>query len=380
MGRPGRPRKNSPRAGGPASRPPAPKPQPEQPKPPANPSQWVEPPLANLRPSYQENDPNSERNVSTAHMQPLGKLPNKIATKTGTGRRPGRPPLNKGKQTSSAASSRTQTPKPTPAPVPLPRTGTFFTSINSEDEGDNSTKTAQGRQRLAMVVEAAVTRSTEVGNVELGRAIRKLHDESMNNPDLAHLLDAVLAQRATPEQTAAFQLYIRNAREALAKQEADLANGVVGGLAAHVGGPLDAPAPKKRGRKKKILSEPRAVSEDSMLSGGQSNGIKLLRPVDDGDETVSEGESVEKRLKTIPRPSLPAEADLIKFSSIRDSPRPTPGPNELMAKRRGRKRARSTSPGRELEYSSEPYLPDDGSEFGVNGPPQKKRNTRVKTT
>lgn len=76
-----------------------------------------------------------------------------------------------------------------------------------------NSKTPQGRQRLSMVVDAAIERSAQVGNVDLGRAIKKLYDESLSNGLLADLLDAVLAQKATPEQIHQFQTYVRNARD-----------------------------------------------------------------------------------------------------------------------------------------------------------------------
>jgi len=76
-----------------------------------------------------------------------------------------------------------------------------------------NSKTPQGRHRLEMVVDAAIERSTQIGNLGLGRAIKKLYDESLSNNLLADLLDAVLAQRATPEQVLEFQTYVKNARD-----------------------------------------------------------------------------------------------------------------------------------------------------------------------
>lgn len=76
-----------------------------------------------------------------------------------------------------------------------------------------SSKTEQGRARLSMVVDAAIQRSSLVGNVELGKAIKKLYDESLENNELADLLDAVLAQNARPDQIHQFQTYVRYARE-----------------------------------------------------------------------------------------------------------------------------------------------------------------------
>src|SRR5205085_1655207 len=76
-----------------------------------------------------------------------------------------------------------------------------------------NSKTPQGRHRLSMVVDAAIERSAQVGNMDLGRAIKKLYDESLSNHMLAELLDAVLAQRATPDQVQEFQIYVKTARD-----------------------------------------------------------------------------------------------------------------------------------------------------------------------
>lgn len=142
----------------------------------------------------------------------------------------------------SGSSRATQTAKPRPSPammmmVPAPvlvvSPGIFMGSPDSPPANPSTpangsrptasapwlngnapnSKTPQGRQRLSMVVDAAIERSAQVGNVDLGRAIKKLYDESLSNGLLADLLDAVLAQKATPEQIHQFQTYVRNARD-----------------------------------------------------------------------------------------------------------------------------------------------------------------------
>src|SRR5690606_17625557 len=122
MGRgPGRPRKSSPRYQPSATAALAARASDQQSKQQkqeiSNPDQWIEPPLPPWRPSCQQVYPTNERNVSTALMQPLGKLPTKQqmvkgTTTTTTGRRPGRPPLNKTRATNtpSAPPSRVATP------------------------------------------------------------------------------------------------------------------------------------------------------------------------------------------------------------------------------------------------------------------------------
>lgn len=153
---------------------------------------------------------------------------------------------------SSSRATQTSRPKPppvmtTPAPVSAVSPGMTIGSSDSPPANPSTpangsrptatapwlngnapnSKTPQGRQRLSMVVDAAIERSAQVGNVDLGRAIKKLYDESLSNGLLADLLDAVLAQKATPEQIHQFQTYVRNARDPNARSaEPSTANGI----------------------------------------------------------------------------------------------------------------------------------------------------------
>ncbi|TGZ79988.1 hypothetical protein EX30DRAFT_396580 [Ascodesmis nigricans] len=94
--------------------------------------------------------------------------------------------------------------------TPVPRAPPPNVWINGNTP---SSKTPQGRQRLTMVVEAAINRALTVGNTDLGMAVRKLYEESKSDESLADLLDCVLAQKANPDQIARFQNYVRTARQ-----------------------------------------------------------------------------------------------------------------------------------------------------------------------
>jgi hypothetical protein len=83
----------------------------------------------------------------------------------------------------------------------------------SEPENELNSKTTQGRQRLSRIVKAAVSRCAAVGKPDIGNAIKRLYDASLNNARLAELLDAVLAEKARPDQVQEFKSYVRNARE-----------------------------------------------------------------------------------------------------------------------------------------------------------------------
>lgn len=76
--------------------------------------------------------------------------------------------------------------------------------------------------KLKAVVEEAKRRSVEAGRPTLAAAVEEIHQQSLTNPRLTELLEAILCLNATPEQTAEFQLYVKEAKRKLraAKSEA----------------------------------------------------------------------------------------------------------------------------------------------------------------
>ena len=71
-----------------------------------------------------------------------------------------------------------------------------------------------GKVRLECVVEAALRRATEQGRPYLGKAIERLWQDSIKEPGIADLMDAVLSRRPTPQQTQEFQERVRIAKRA----------------------------------------------------------------------------------------------------------------------------------------------------------------------
>ena len=212
----------------------------------------VVPPPPHGRPSYKEYD---ERNTAvgvTHGMHVLGDLPPaQLVAKTKAAypwapvqkNADGVKKRGKAKTPSNANGAVTVTAGPSPpgpiATVPAPTTHTAASpSVSSErasartsgsptssyqvstppkinpwiNGSTPSSKTPLGRQRLSMVVEAAIHRSKITGSPEMGIAIRKLYDESLSDDSLAELLDAILAQSATAQQFSHFQAYVRAAR------------------------------------------------------------------------------------------------------------------------------------------------------------------------
>ncbi|PUU80599.1 hypothetical protein B9Z19DRAFT_1100179 [Tuber borchii] len=143
-----------------------------------------------------------------------------------------------------------------------------------------NSKTPQGRHRLEMVVDAAIERSTQIGNLGLGRAIKKLYDESLSNNLLADLLDAVLAQRATPAQEPVV--------------EVKEANGSTSSSSATATSAKKDKVEKEKEKKEKV--DKRADKKDK-----RKNGVKRTRGAKDqgnkvGEESESDLSSVSSEL------------------------------------------------------------------------------------
>ena len=107
-----------------------------------------------------------------------------------------------------------------------------------------NSKTAAGQERLRQVVESAVERARELGNENLGLAIRRLFEESLHKKPLAELLDAVLSQRPTPDQAVEFQLYIKVARKQIKVENSASRGSSVRASSVTGAAPPTKPAPK----------------------------------------------------------------------------------------------------------------------------------------
>lgn len=88
----------------------------------------------------------------------------------------------------------------------------------AEDDLSPTSKPPTSQGRWQKIVDSAVKRASDLGNVDLGLAIRKLYNESLHDQALARLLDAVLSQRQTPQQAATFQVYVKKARKKLKRE------------------------------------------------------------------------------------------------------------------------------------------------------------------
>lgn len=76
-----------------------------------------------------------------------------------------------------------------------------------------SSKGSEGRHLLAMTVNAAVESATATGNLDKALAIQQMYEQSLSDPVLAGLMDAVLAHKATQEQILQFRAVMKRFRE-----------------------------------------------------------------------------------------------------------------------------------------------------------------------
>ena len=405
---------------------------------------WAEPPLAEPRASYRDYDANAQPNVSTAFMQPLGTLPvaKNLAKYQGIKQKGAKGVLNgnmKGLYNNSTIESNgartieskisgattkeegsTLTP---PSPTVELRKFTF----PDAPEEFPSTKTEVGRQRLSAVVQAAVDRSAQVGMEVLGKAIQALYEDSMQNPELGELLDAVLAQKATTDQTVAFQAHIRTAREKLEHQGPNGAstpgshspNVPKASIAINYKKTVlpDPPKGRKGRRSSRRLQEnhdampqiehtgdhantheppfPSRPSEPpSPPSIATQNHDKARQAAKTNNETVAEMNARYERVQNELRKSIPSEVPVeesgIRFSedldevSLVDAAAAGVSISVPGSVRKetpiSRKRARSPDPPSTPPPAQNGTPPRVLEPPEIGGPPKKKRQTRVKSS
>lgn len=217
---------------------------------------WEEPPIRNPAPSF-EDYKGLERQGVLEHMAPLGAHPGqKVRLRLKTHEKPHRHSQARNGDV-TISKEELDPPEPTP-PVTIKKpesrkpeerqTRSHPSRERDEDEdytpkvapkttpvkstqartplfpGTPSSRSVTGQARLRQVVESAVERANELGNPELGLAVKRLYDESLSNRTLADLLDAVLGQRPTPRQAADFQGYIKAARKQIKAQKGTVRN------------------------------------------------------------------------------------------------------------------------------------------------------------
>jgi hypothetical protein len=97
-------------------------------------------------------------------------------------------------------------------------------NAHSSTQETPPTLTPHRRERLKDIVERAHNRAIEVGQPDIGFALKQHYEDSLRDSNLADQLEAVLYKNSTPEQTAGFQAYIKKAKK-LYKAQPTITNG-----------------------------------------------------------------------------------------------------------------------------------------------------------
>jgi len=121
------------------------------------------------------------------------------------------PPSGKGKGRGKKIVEKT--PKAADKPAPPPPTAPERININR----------IYYPEKLKAVVDEARRRAIESGKKSLAEAVEEIHTQSLTNQHLTRLLEAILCQNATPEQTAEFQVYVKQAKKKLRLAKAEAA-------------------------------------------------------------------------------------------------------------------------------------------------------------
>ncbi|KAK5137194.1 hypothetical protein LTR08_000699 [Meristemomyces frigidus] len=136
-------------------------------------------------------------------------------------------------------------PAPASAKPPKPSRKTANTvPVNPVDPPSASSKKDKpyDADKLQKVVEAAKKRALEVGKPDLAAAVHEIWLESLHSEELNQLLQAILTQKATVEQTLQFQNYVKRAKNRLRDAKEASRNEPAGGSNAPQILPLRSPS------------------------------------------------------------------------------------------------------------------------------------------
>ena len=206
--------------------------------------EWTEPPLRPPAPSF-EDYKGLERHGVLEHMAPLGSLPGTKVKARLKQHEPSRRATHLKNGDVRAARDEVSTPEPVLPAItrrseprkPEERPAKVSSSRERDEDyeykpkgnvraapakaapthaaahGTPLPRTAREQMKLRQIVDTAIKRSNDLGDDVLGIAVKQLYEESLHNRALADLLDAVLTQKPTPQQTLEFQSYIKGARK-----------------------------------------------------------------------------------------------------------------------------------------------------------------------
>lgn len=217
-------------------------------------STWKEPALSQ-KPSYRDHNGVLYYGVSE-HMQPLGEAPNaKVRTRV---RADGARKSVLGRSAAGGGLDAQETPEGTPVPPSSTQTQQVLSPppqivVKDEDDADYAPK-ANGKKkerstkpraakrrseppvkpeskiqppdprsfdlkRIRGVVEDAKARAVLAGKPDLAAAVHEIFLQSLKNGEVMKLLQAILSQKATTEETNQFQTHVKAAKKKLREQK-----------------------------------------------------------------------------------------------------------------------------------------------------------------
>ncbi|KAH0536360.1 hypothetical protein FGG08_006758 [Glutinoglossum americanum] len=277
---------------------------------------WVEPPLRTPAPSFEDHK-GLERHGVLEYMAPLGTLPS-AKVKARIKAEPPRRVTQVKNGDSSAPRDRPSTPEATSTPAlgtrrsesrkvedrtpktPLPRqqlseksaisaskaltrsSGKGANGHSLVQETPTTTLTPHRKERLKEIVEQAHNRAVEVGQPDIGFALKQHYEDSLRDSNLADQLEAVLYKTSTPEQTAGFQAYIKKAKK-LYKVQPAFTNGTR--RSSELGG----------GNSFKAVSKSPSKSTRSGAASGTRNNVSKLEATEPKASKISN--SLKKEIK-----------------------------------------------------------------------------------
>ncbi|KAK4982543.1 hypothetical protein LTR66_009217 [Elasticomyces elasticus] len=143
-------------------------------------------------------------------------------------------PAMKPKKSSKSRTPKMDAPRPASPPKPmlaaqsaspLPPPSTVLRSTATPQQNHRAPAPApqvwstQSRTKLQDIISAAVRRARDDGNPALGFAVQDIYNRSIHSQHLTNLLESILSQTATPEQTKEFQDHIAKAKKAMKAKE-----------------------------------------------------------------------------------------------------------------------------------------------------------------
>ena len=164
-------------------------------------------------------------------------------------------------------------------------------------------------EKLKRVVDSAKERAMDVGKPDLAAAVHEIWVESLTSERLTDLLEAILTQTASPEQTQEFQVYVKAAKRRLKEAKEKSRDQPAGGANSAQALPLRSPskpaatptaeprssalpstepADPPKSKLKLTVKSPQKTAKNRSNQGGKMSASPLKKPTDGNESDSSE--------------------------------------------------------------------------------------------